>query len=289
METSFDCIPCFVRQSLDAARLATDDRSVQEQVLHVVLWRMSQMSLRQSPLVLAQQVHRLVRDLVGQADPYHEVKQRANALALELYPRLAEMVARSDDALETALRLAVAGNVIDLAVQGHVDREHVEGAISHALAAPFNGQAADLTRAISRAESILYLADNAGEIVFDRLLIERLSPGRVTVGVRGKPVLNDATLADAQATGLTDLVEVIDNGSDAPGTLLHDCSEAFQQRFEDAELVIAKGQGNYESLCHLRRDIFFVLKAKCTMIAAGLGCPVGSLVVRRSGQRTGET
>ena len=285
MQTAFDCIPCFIRQALDAVRMATDNPSLHQQVLHGVLWRLSQMSLQQSPLVMAQYIHRLVRELTGEADPYREVKDQSNELALELYPRLEAMVHRSDDAMETALRLAIAGNVIDLGVQGCIEKQHVEEAITHALGTPFNGQIADLTDAISRAESILYLADNAGEIVFDRLLIEQMPLQRVTVAVRGRPVLNDATLADAETTGLTQLVEVIDNGSDAPGTLLDDCSETFRRRFDRADLVIAKGQGNYESLNEVERDVFFILKAKCPVIAAGLGCPVGSMVVRRSGHQ----
>ena len=288
MQTTFDCIPCFIRQALGAVRMVTDNPSIHQQVIHGVLWRLSQMSLQQSPVVMAQTIHRLVRELAGEADPYREAKQQSNELALELYPRLAAMVRCSDNALETAVRLAVAGNVIDLGVQGCIEKQHVEEAITHALAAPFNGEIADLSEAISRAQSILYLADNAGEIVFDRLLIEQVSPSRVTVAVRGKPVLNDATLTDAEATGLTQLVEVIDNGSDAPGTLLDDCSEAFRRRFDSADMVIAKGQGNYESLSDVDRDVFFAFKAKCPVIAVELGCPVGSLVVRRTGQHCGD-
>ena len=287
MQTALDCIPCFIRQALDAVRMVTDNASVHQQVLHGVLWRLSQTSLQQSPVVMAQYIHRLVRELTGEADPYREVKDQSNELALELYPRLEAMVHRSDDALETALRLAIAGNVIDLGVRSRIDRRHVEEAITHALTASLNGQVAELAEAISQARSILYLADNAGEIVFDRLLIEQMPIERVTVVVRGKPILNDATLADAEATGLTDLVEVIDNGSDAPGTLLDDCSEMFRQRFDGADLVIAKGQGNYESLSDVERDVFFAFKVKCPVIADGLGCPVGASVVRRTGQRCG--
>ena len=289
MKTAFDCIPCLVRQTLDAVRMATDNPSIHQQVLHGVLWRLSQSSLQQSPLVMAQYVHRLVRELAGEADPYRGVKDQSNALALELYPRLAGMVQQSPAPLETALRLAIAGNVIDLGVQGSIEPEQVAEAITHALAAPLNGDAAGLGEAISRAGTILYLTDNAGEIVFDRLLIEQMPLRRVTVAVRGRPVLNDATLADAEAAGLTDLVEVVDNGSDAPGTLLEDCSEVFRRRFDSADLVIAKGQGNYESLSDVERQVFLVLKAKCPVIATEIGCPVGSLVVRCSNPPGGRT
>ena len=100
--------------------------------------------------------------------------------------------------------------------------------------------------------------------------------------VRGAPVINDATLTDARTAGITDLVTVVDNGSDAPGTLLSECSEAFRRRFGKADLIIAKGQGNYEALSETGKDIFFLLKAKCPVIADHLACPVGSLVVHRS-------
>ena len=287
MQTTFDCMPCLVRQTLDAVRMVTDNDDATELVLRDVLWEMSQMSMQQSPVVMARFIHRLVRQLVGDADPYRDVKDRCNLLALELYPRVEEMVRGSTRPLEMALRMSIAGNAIDLGTYQHVDKEHIEEAIAHALESPLNGDFTGFTDAISRAQSILYLADNAGEIVFDRLLIEQIGPDRVTVVVRGMPVLNDATLADAEVAGLTDLVEVIDNGSDAPGTLLDDCSDDFLRRFGQADMVVAKGQGNYESLNNADREIFLVLKAKCPVIAAQLDCSVSSLVVKRGGCETG--
>jgi uncharacterized protein with ATP-grasp and redox domains len=136
-------------------------------------------------------------------------------------------------------------------------------------------------REAETATSILYLADNAGEIVFDRVLIETLGPQRVTVVVKGTPVLNDALAADAEAAGLVDFVEVIDNGSDAPGTLLEDCSEATRSRFQSAGMVIAKGQGNYETVSGATRPVWFALMAKCGVIARHIGCDPGSLVLQR--------
>jgi uncharacterized protein with ATP-grasp and redox domains len=133
----------------------------------------------------------------------------------------------------------------------------------------------------------LYLADNAGEIAFDRLLVERISPGRVTLAVRGAPVINDATLADAQAVGLDKIVEVIDNGSDAPGTILDDCHSDFRRRFAGADLIIAKGQGNYETLSDGPGNLFFLFKAKCPVIADHIGQPVGTqiMVQTRTGRK----
>ena len=137
-------------------------------------------------------------------------------------------------------------------------------------------------QAVGEARSILYLADNAGEIAFDRLLIEQLTPKRITLAVRGAAVINDATLADAHAVGVDEVVEVIDNGSDAPGTILDDCSPDFRRRFADADVIIAKGQANYETKSEAGPRVFCLLQIKCLVIARDLGAPVGGVVVRQS-------
>lgn len=283
MQTTLDCMPCFVRQALGAVRMVSDDIDVAGRMLREVLWEMSQMPTQQSPVVMARHIHRLVRQLAGGADPYRDIKDRCNLMALELYARVEEMVRDSSESLEMATRMSIAGNAIDLGTYQHVDKEHVNEAIEHALESPLNGDLAGFIDVLSRAGSILYIADNAGEIVFDRLLIEQIGAERVTVAVRGMPVLNDATLADAEAAGLVGLVDVIENGSDAPGTLLDDCSEEFRRRFDQADMIIAKGQGNYESLNDADREVFLLLKAKCPVIAAQIGLPVSSMVVMRGG------
>ncbi|MBU0639231.1 MAG: DUF89 family protein [Planctomycetes bacterium] len=282
MKTYLDCIPCFVRQALDAARLVTDEEALRERVLRDVLRAASEMDMHQSPPAMGQRIHRLIRKLTGQSDPYREIKQRHNRLALELYPQLCARVRGSADRMEAALRLAIAGNVIDMGVDARLDEACVSTVSAEALSAALDGDVRAFAAALSRARQIFYLADNAGEIVFDRLLLEQMPVEKVTVAVRGSPVINDATFADAQAAGIPGLVEVIDNGSDAPGTILDDCSIEFRRRFDQADLVIAKGQGNYETLNDLEKDIFFVLKAKCPVIARDLGCNVGSLILRRS-------
>ena len=282
METYLDCIPCFIRQALDAVRLVTDDKGVQERVLREVLSVASNMDLAQSPPVTGQYIHRKIREFSGVADPYRKFKDRFNHLAKELYPQLKARVQGSAEPLETAVRLAIAGNIIDCGVNGNLKESDINQGIDHALTEPLEGPLAEFSAAIDRAENILYLADNAGEIFFDRLLIEQMPLEKVTVVVKAVPIINDATISDAQAAGLTDLVEVIDNGSDAPGTIIEDCSEAFRARFERADMIVAKGQGNYETLSGVEKDIFFVLKAKCPVIAEHLGCEVGSLVLRRS-------
>ena len=279
MRSFLDCVPCFVRQALDAARFATDDEAIHEQVLRAALRSASELDLHTTPPAMGQQLHRLIRQLTGNPDPYRGVKERFNRAALRLYPGLKRRVEASADPLETALRVAIAGNIIDFAIDSRLDELNIGQVVEDALTAPLNGDVSAFRERIAKAERILYLADNAGEIIFDRLLIEQLPLARVTVGVRGRPVLNDATMADAEVAGLTGLVEVVDNGSDAPGTILEDCSEAFRRRFAQAGLVVAKGQGNYETLSEADQEIFFVLKVKCPVIAADAGCPVGALVL----------
>jgi len=282
MRTFLECVPCFVRQALDSARLVTDDETVHEQVLREVLREVGEMDFHSSPPVMGQHMHRLIRRLVADDDPYRNIKDHFNRLALALYPELEKRVEGSRDPLETAVRVAIAGNIIDFGSNCDLEDSRVEEAIESSLVAPLSKSAVDdLRESAGRATSILYLGDNAGEIVFDRLLIEQLPRQKVTYVVRGSPVINDATMSDALATGMTDLVEVIDNGSDAPGTILETCSVAFRRRFEAADLVIAKGQGNYETLSEADKSIFYLLKVKCPVIARHIGCDVDSLAVLR--------
>jgi len=163
-----------------------------------------------------------------------------------------------------------------------LDQIDINGVVEHALACPLDGDVEGFADAVSTANSILYLADNAGEIVLDRLLIERLPIEKLTVAVRGVPVINDATMTDARDAGITELVTVIDNGSDVPGTMLEACSASFRSQFDEADLIISKGVGNFETLNDVEKRMFFLLKVKCSVIAEELGVEVGSLVLHAS-------
>lgn len=262
--------------------MVSRDFVVHEQIVRDVLGWASEMDLAQPPPAMGQRMHRRLRQITGVADPYRATKDRQNRMAMELLMELRSQIASDPDPLALAAKLAVAGNVIDIGINGSVEEQDLRQAVSQALEEPLAGDWAGFRQAVDKAGSILYLADNAGEIAFDRLLIEQLSPGRVTLVVRGAPVLNDATMADAQVVGLHEIVGLIDNGSDAPGTILGDCSEAFNRRFAEADLILAKGQGNYETLGDAPRSIFFLFKAKCPVVAAHAGLPLGTHVLARS-------
>jgi uncharacterized protein with ATP-grasp and redox domains len=279
METTLDCTVCLIRQSLDAARLITNNQKIHEQVIRKVLTWIAETDLQLSPPVIAQRIHRYLRMITQKEDPYKTAKKQMNCMALNLLTELKEQVDNSKDPLGTALRLAIAGNVIDMGVNSHITEDKIRESIKTALAQPLFGSLNEFKKIARTAQKILYLADNAGEIVFDRLLIEQLGASRITLAVRGAPVINDATLVDAQTAGLLELVPVIDNGSDAPGTVLSDCSEAFLNHYNTADLIISKGQGNFETLSQESGNIYFMLKVKCAVISAHIGHPIGSHIL----------
>lgn len=282
MKTTYDCIPCFIRQALNAVRLATSDEKIHEQVLRGVLAAASKMNLDQSPPVMGQYIHKLIRELSGHDDPYKEIKKQFNNFALKLYPDLKQRIQSSSNPMDTAIRIAIAGNIIDLGVNAEIDRSIIFDTIEEALSSQVFGNIEVLFDSIDLAKDILYLGDNCGEIVFDRLLIEQLPVHKVTFVVRGGPIINDVTMEDARETGMTELVNVIDNGSNIPGTVLEKCSKEFRECFAHADLIIAKGQGNYETLSSSKKNIFFLLKAKCPVISGHMGCEPGSFIVKRS-------
>lgn len=279
MESSIDCVPCLLRQAIQVSRMVTDSPAVQERMVREALHAVAEMEFHQSPPVVSQVVNRRLRVIAGDPDPYRAVKAGFNRLALELLPRFEAQVARAPDPLGLAVRFAIAGNVIDMGANAGLTEDHVRASIHRVLEEPFTGDVEAFRWAVSQAKDILYLADNAGEIVFDRLLVAQLPRERVTVAVRGAPVINDATLHDAREAGLHELAELVDNGSDAPGTLLGDCSPAFRERYRRADLIIAKGQGNFESLSEVSEPVWFLFKVKCPLAAAHVGHPVGTHVL----------
>jgi uncharacterized protein with ATP-grasp and redox domains len=280
MKSYHDCIPCFVNQTLEAVRQVTSDEGIQERVLKKVLALASGMDMNESPPVMGQKIHRIIREETGNPDPYRQKKKHYNQWAESIVPAILEAVENLGDLFENNLRLAIAGNIIDFGKNGRLNEADVVKAVKRCFTAPLDQNAVrSLRREAEAARDILYLGDNAGEIVFDRLFIEQLPMEKVTFVVRGKPVINDVTQEDAEAVCMPLFVRVIDNGSDAPGTVLPDCSQAFRERFERADLVMAKGQGNYETLNDVDKNIFFMLQAKCPVIARDIGCEIGSYII----------
>ena len=282
MQTSIECIPCFVRQAEEAVALSTKNSVLREKILRLVLHALADADWAGSPPAIAQRLHHIIRKETGEPDPYREVKDRMNGLAMEALPCCTKSIAKAADPQEAAVRVAVAGNLLDSGAKIQIQPENLPHLLATLWERPLAGDPHELFLAAEKAERILYLADNAGEIVFDRLLLNFLPMEKVTLAVRGSPVLNDALREDAALAGFTGLVPVIDNGSDAPGTVLEDCSEEFRRHFDKADLVISKGQGNYETLSAVRAPIFFLFTVKCPIVAAQIGEPTGTMIVKKS-------
>lgn len=279
MKTYYDCIPCFVRQTLEFARLITNDESVHEELLKNTLAMASELDLSKTPPEIASDFYAHIKAKTGAVDPYKELKNQFNDFALKHEKMLREQVQKSDDPIASAILISMAGNIIDLGVGLHVSEEVIQENIKNALMHELPAQTLDKFKAdIEKANTILYLGDNTGEIVFDKLLVDQLPKEKIIFAVRGEPVINDATMEDAVQVGMTNLVKVIDNGSNAPGTVIDRCSREFVEVFENADVIISKGQGNYETLSEIDRNIYFVLKAKCPVIAKYIGGNVGDFV-----------
>jgi len=282
MRTYLDCLPCFLRQALEAARLATPDENIHRKVLNRGMVVLSEASLTSPPPETARLVYRAIKEATACGDPYRELKLKYNRIAKGMYPRLKELVARAEDPLLAAARIAIAGNIIDFGVGSDFD---LEGALSEAMASEFAiDDYSRFRESLAGTKKVLYLGDNAGEIVFDKVLIEVLGKnGRhITYGVKGQPVINDCTLADARFVEMDKFAQVISDGSDTPGTILKLCSPEFVAAYRGADMVICKGQGNYETLSLAKdRSIYFLLKVKCPVIARDLGVSIGGIVLKK--------
>jgi uncharacterized protein with ATP-grasp and redox domains len=229
----------------------------------------------------ARDLHRLLKSYTKTHDPYKPEKRQSNILALDMASEMQETIDRSPDPFITAMRLAIAGNIVDFAANQSFD---LKGTIDRSLTSEFAiDHTEQLRTAVRNADSILYLGDNAGEIVFDKLFIKIMNHKNVTFVVRGMPVINDVTIEDADYTGMGEVAKVITNGYDAPSTIVEKSSEEFRNYFEKAGLIIAKGQGNLEGLISLNdKRIFFLLVVKCDVIAEFLKVEKESIVVFNS-------
>jgi uncharacterized protein with ATP-grasp and redox domains len=221
-------------------------------------------------------VYKAIYQATHVKDPYKSMKDACTAYLLNQYDSFVSHIETSPDPLYAALRFAAIGNSIDLGANPEFEyqseiqqQEHLDFEVCH-----YDAFKHDL----AAAKSILYIADNAGETVLDRMLIERLDRP-VIYTVRSQPIINDATQDDAQAAGIDRVATILSSGCDAPGTILDLCSEEFLNHFLRADMIISKGQGNYETLSDQKRSIFYILKVKCPVIADDIDIKVGSLVL----------
>ncbi len=277
MRTYLDCYPCFLNQALRAARIATNDETRIKSVLDEVGVMLKYIPMNSTPPQSCRHIYRKVHEITNNWNPYEKIKIQSTQKALSLYPYLKMQVEKSENRLLTSLRLAIAGNVIDFGPYGRFDLDKEVDEVFKSNFAVFDYN--KFKAGLDNADEVLYIGDNAGECVFDRILIEEFEKP-VTYVVRESPIINDAVYDDAVEAGLDNCATIISSGVDAPGTTLEISSPEFKKRFYDAPFIISKGQGNYEALSNEPGTIFFLLKVKCHVIAEHIGVDEGAIVLQ---------
>lgn len=268
MRTALDCLPCLLKQTLFAVRRATEDEELRRQVMAEATQQLTLIDFSASPPEGSMHLYALIAERTGCPDPFADLKEASNRLALALRAVQAARLDTTADPLLAAVKLVIAANVIDYGTCHQFDVQKSIDESSHRPLAINDYE--ELRRDLAGAENVLYLADNCGELVFDGLLIEALGRlgKKVTLAVKGRPIINDALLADARCCGLDQICTVMSNGTACPGTPLALCSCSFQEIFRRADLIISKGQGNLETLSSTPAPLYFLLTVKCEVVAA---------------------
>lgn len=283
MEFLPECFACAMRQALSAARLVSDDESFHYRCLIEAAKILTGAQRDMTPPQMGERIYGMVRRLSGNLDPFGEQKKEQNRVVEALLPWLRETVAAAGDPLLMAVRLAIAGNIVDPGAQESFD---LERSVMEAVTGEAGLEAYPVfVEALDRAKTVLYIADNCGEIVFDKVLIETIVHTRdvdITLAVRDVPIINDVTEEDARQVGMQDLCSIVPSGSKMPGTYLPRTSERFRDLFYSADLVISKGQGNWETLEDCDREVFFLFQVKCPVVARVKDCEEGRPLLTRS-------
>ncbi len=277
---------CYLRQALQVSQIATGDQQLHLAALRRVAGIVRELDMELTPPENSVPVYEAIAEITSCADPYLKLKKQSNRNALAMLPECEKKIAASDEPLLTALRFAIGGNIIDYGAMHSFD---VDSAMERCLSAAFAvDHSAELLQKVCRFGKncrVLYLADNSGEIVYDSLVVRQLAAMglAVTVAVKSGPIINDALLADAMDCGLQNVARIIENGTSCPGTPLNSCSEELQHEFNEADLIISKGQGNFETLSEVDAEVFFLLTIKCSVVGAHLAQICGASVETLSG------
>jgi len=282
-----ECLPCLVKQGLNAAeKLNLSQEQLFEVAKAAIKYLASLEQIDQSPAYYAYYIQQIVKKITGSEDPFKELKKLANQKAMELLQKLDvwKRLHSSDDPLRFTLKLSAIGNILDFAI---LPAEEAFTKILELLEKEFEVDHTEwFKKELELTEKIMILGDNAGEIVFDKVLVKLLKEyGKdVTYVVRGGPILNDATLEDAKEVSMTELCKVITTGTDRLGIFFDAVSEEFLKEWNQTDLVISKGQANFESLSEYnQKPIYFLLTVKCRPVAQETGAKkVGVPVFKRN-------
>jgi len=290
MKAHIQCIPCFLKQAVDVIRMTDVGWETGREVMNRLMDYMQEADLDRSPPELSMELHSIIREMTGIADPYSKAKKESTETAQRLLPHLGELMESSPDALALSVKIGAAGNVIDYGTFHMLDLEEVvDSSVKRDLTV---WDYDDFGNDLAGAKKVLVLGDNTGEILFDRFLLRQMKDMNldITYAVRSGPIINDATMEDAMEAGIDEFATVISGGSQSPGTLLEHITKELEKAFRKADLIISKGQGNFETLSRNRTlgdfarvgvPVYFILTVKCTHVAEFAGVPSGSTIFRR--------
>lgn len=283
MKVYYECAPCFLRQAREALDLATSDYELKMEIMEeIVKIIASDFNRNAVSNELGTKIHRIIKSKTGNGDPYYLHKCKGNEIAFKALSKVKEII-REDNNLETYIKTAIVGNIIDFGALG-VDFDVERGIIQNMSKKIALNHIFELEKELKRARNVLYLADNNSEIVFDKLLIQKLKgyDVNITIALKEKAILNDATVEDAVQIGLHEVSELVSTGTDSIGLIYGDISDEFRQIFINSDMVISKGLGNYEGLTAMElhdKPVFCLLNAKCSPVARDIGVNIGDNVI----------
>ncbi len=280
MKTQFECIPCIISSYLKLVETSVIPETQQEVILRQLLHYLSGVDYDQSPPMMGRTLQRMIRESLQNPDPYHQIKQHYNQMMMDLYSSFKEIVERSEDPFDAAMRMAIAGNVIDFGAKYQFDiMDSINRVKEHELAID---DSRFLRDDLEHAQTLLYIGDNCGEIVLDKLFLETIDISQKYFVVRESPVINDITLEDAKMTGIDKIATILTTGDDSPGAVWESASKDFRDHFNNADVIISKGQGNLEGLIDVPHNhVYFLLVTKCDLIGEKIGTRKGDFVVKR--------
>jgi damage-control phosphatase, subfamily I len=257
-----------MRQTIESAKFITSDSNIHEKLVREALGVLSGFSIGEKDFETHRNLYKLIKSYCPNRDPFIFFKKKFNDICLGLERYLDKMISSSKDPFDTALRISLAGNLIDSGIGTDLSREKLIRTIKESLEQEIpKKNIKGLENNISSSEKILFIGDNAGEIVFDKIFIKHCIPShKVTYAVRGGPAMNDSTFEDAQYVGIDKLVKVITTGIDLPAASLALSSNEFIEEYKNSDLIISKGMGNFEALMDEKENIYFLLKIKCEVI-----------------------
>jgi len=275
LKISYECGPCFLRQAREALDLSTDDEMLKMEVMGEIFQFLSKnFNEGTNSNGTGSAMHSIIKQKTGCRDPYYKEKIEGNEIALKYLPDV-KRILDADDSLENHVKIAIIGNILDFGAFTLDD--DIESVIKNSLDKDLSIKDIDeFENSLKTHDKVLYLVDNTGEIVFDKLLLSKIKEYGldITIAVKSEPILNDACVAEALDAGLDEFGEIVEIGAGTVGYVDSEISDEFREIFNSHEFIISKGMGNYEGLTEIDlsdKDIFFLLCAKCNTISRDIG------------------